>query len=138
MSSAPSVSWGLGEKEVCRVLIVEDDADFAKLLAVTLTSHAHEMQSTRNATEALTVASTYRPHVALIDIGLPGHDGHYVARELRKSGRNMLMIAVTGRSSHEDVERSRHAGCDHHLVKPVDIERMLNVLSDWRSRTAGW
>ena len=100
----------------------------ADLLALALQRQGHDVQTARNGTEALTVAATYRPHAVLIDIGLPGLDGHYVTKELRKSQSEVLIIAITGRSAPEDFQRSREAGCDHHLVKPLNIAEIVALL----------
>jgi two-component system CheB/CheR fusion protein len=119
---------------VCRVLIVEDNLDACKMLALVLKGQGHDVQTARNGTEALTVAADYLPHVVLIDIGLPGLDGHYVTRELRKRHRDVFIVATTGRNSPEDFQRSRDAGCDHHLVKPLNLAEVFNLLADWKSR----
>jgi two-component system CheB/CheR fusion protein len=113
-------------------LVVEDNLDSAKALAITLTRNEHEVETTRNGTEALVVAAQFQPHIVLIDIGLPGLDGFYVARQLRNSHRDLLIIAATGRSSPEDQRMSREAGCDYHLVKPLDFHVVNRILDDWR------
>jgi CheY-like chemotaxis protein len=81
--------------------------------------------------EALTVAGEFRPEVVLLDIGLPGMDGNEVARRLR--GRpefeEALIVALTGWGQEADVERSRAAGFDHHLVKPADPEAIIELLT---------
>jgi CheY-like chemotaxis protein len=118
----------------CRVLIVEDHVDSSRALALVLRGQGHDVQTARNGTEALTVAATYLPHVVLIDIGLPGLDGHYVTRQLRKTQRDVFVVAMTGRNSPEDFQRSRDAGCDHHLVKPLDLAEVLNLIADWKVR----
>src|SRR5215468_9492708 len=79
--------------DVCRLLIVDDDPDSVNLLAVALRDLGHTIETARNGTEALTVAALIEPHMVLIDIGLPGLDGLYVTRELRKSIDNILIIA---------------------------------------------
>jgi DNA-binding response OmpR family regulator len=121
-------------EDTCRVLIVEDNADATKILELALQNQGHDVQSVRNGTEALTIAAVYRPHVILIDIGLPGLDGLHVTRELRKVHGDILIIATTGRDAPEDFQRSRDAGCDHHLVKPLNIAEVVAYLKDWKSR----
>ena len=121
-------------QENCRILIVEDNTDAANALATALQRQLHDVQTTRNGTEALTVAASYRPHVVLIDIGLPGLDGLYVARQLRIANPDLLLIAATGRSTQVDFERSREAGCDHHLVKPLDFGVVGEMLNDWKAQ----
>jgi CheY-like chemotaxis protein len=69
------------------------------------------------------------PHVALIDIGMPGMDGYEVARRIRIPDlRNVALIAVSGYDQQEDIQKSREAGFDDHLVKPVDMETLNRVL----------
>jgi DNA-binding response OmpR family regulator len=127
----PSCSHDEG---VCRVLIVEDNTDSARILARALELQAHDVQTARNGTEALVVAASYLPHIVLIDLGLPGLDGLHVAKQLRKSEREMLIVAITGRSAPEDVERSLAAGCDYHLVKPIDLGEVNEILSQWKAQ----
>jgi CheY-like chemotaxis protein len=98
------------------------------MLTSALRGFGAKIETVRNGTEAITVAKTFKPQIALIDIGLPGLDGYYVARELRKMIRNILIVAVTGRNAPEDFKRSQEAGCDHHLVKPVNIEHLILLL----------
>ena len=120
---------------VCRTLIVEDNPDVATMLALAVRRAGHDVQTTRNGTEAIVVAASYKPHVMLVDIGLPGVDGLYVVREIRNTDSELLIIATTGRSSPEDMQRSRDAGCDHHLVKPIDLAQLTAILDDWKSRS---
>jgi CheY-like chemotaxis protein len=134
MTSVKSLPEAAASDDACRVLIVEDNITLARLLEMALVGYGHDVQIARNGTEALTVAATFRPNVALIDLGLPGLDGLYVTKELRKSHDDILIIATTGRDSPEDVERSRAAGCDHHLVKPVDLNQIVALLQKWKSK----
>src|SRR5215211_5260507 len=119
--------------DVCRVLIVEDNADASTMLAKAVQRQGFEFQIARNGTEALVVASVFRPHIAIIDIGLPGLDGFHVARELRKTGADLLIIAATGRDGAADVERSREAGFDHHMTKPLDLAFLVHILAEWKA-----
>jgi CheY-like chemotaxis protein len=107
----------------CRILIVEDHTDSAKVLALTLEQREHDVKTAHNGTEALAVAAHYRPHVAIIDVSLPGLDGYYVAREVRKAHPDMLLVTATGRSDPDDVERSRDAGCPLPSRKAVEVKR---------------
>lgn len=90
---------------------------------------------TRNGTEAIMVATRQRPHIALIDIGLPGVDGIYVARELRRLVPDSLLIAVTGREDSETVSQCLAAGFDHHYAKPVELEVIIGLLDEWKARS---
>ena len=120
--------------DTCRVLIVEDDADSARALAIFVQRAGHEVETTRNGTEALAVAASYKPHIVLVDIGLPGLDGLYVVRELRKTDRDLLIVATTGRSGPEEVRSGREACCDHHLLKPIDLTALAVILDQWKAR----
>jgi DNA-binding response OmpR family regulator len=121
------------DENVCRVLVVEDDTESAKFLARAMQSHAHDVQTARNGTEALVVANSFRPHAIFIDLGLPGLDGIHVATQLRKLDRQMLLVATTGRSAPEDRARSIAAGFDHHLVKPLHLDAILDLLVQWKA-----
>lgn len=136
MSQMNSQSWQpFAQNAGCRILIVEDSPDVANMLRVALARGGYDVETTHNGTEAIVVAASYKPHAMLVDIGLPGVDGLYVVREIRKTDREVLIIATTGRSTPEDVERSREAGCDHHLVKPIDLGALVALIDDRTSRT---
>ena len=85
--------------------------------------------------EALATAGTFQPEAVLLDIGFPGMDGYEVARRLREAeeGPRRLLVALTGYGRDEDRRRSREAGFDHHLAKPVDPEELLRLLSESRT-----
>jgi CheY-like chemotaxis protein len=122
------------EESVCRLLIVDDDQDTVRFLTLALQGLGHNIESARNGTEAITVAALFHPHIVIIDIGLPGLDGYYVTRELRKSTDELFIVAVTGRHAPDDFKRSQEAGCDHHLVKPIDLEHLISLLDRWKAR----
>jgi DNA-binding response OmpR family regulator len=131
MTASPELA--VSPSTCCRVLVVEDNMDAAQALALSLADHRHDVETTRNGTEALVVASRFRPHVVLIDVGLPGLDGLYVARQLRSAfASRLLIIATTGRSSPQDRQLSLDAGCDFHLVKPLDFQTVHGILDDWK------
>ena len=113
-----------------RTLIVDDNRDAADSLGMLLRTTGHEIRTAYDGLEALQVASEFRPEVVLLDIGLPKIDGHEVAQRLRREpwGRRMCLIAVTGWSDESDRARSRAAGFDHHLVKPLDTGHLARLL----------
>lgn len=111
-----------------RILIVEDSSDSAEILERALTLLGMRVEIARNGTEALTVAKGFKPDAVLLDIGLPGIDGIHVAKELKKQTDSPLIIAVTGRSAPDDILRSMDAGIDHHLVKPLVILSLVEIL----------
>lgn len=113
-----------------RVLVVEDNLDMANALATLLRLHGHDTAVAHDGQAALATARGFQPDVVLLDLGLPGMDGYEVARRLRAelAARPPLLVAMTGYGQEEDLRRSAAAGCDHHLVKPVqfaEIERLL-------------
>ncbi|QOY93291.1 PAS domain-containing protein [Massilia sp. UMI-21] len=118
-----------------RVLLVDDNADAAQMLATLLEAHGHAVSVEYDGTGGLARALRERPEVMLLDIGLPDMDGHELARRLRASPdtANALLIALTGYGQSEDRERARQAGFDHHLVKPADLSELLRILASVRA-----
>ena len=116
-----------------RVLVVDDSRDSAESLALLLELKGHEVRVALDGPAALEAARGFLPEIVLLDIGLPGMDGYEVARRLRAGrdgidGEGMLLVALTGYGQDEDRRRSREAGFDHHLVKPVDFDELARVL----------
>ena len=117
-----------------RVLVVDDNADAAQMLATLLEAHGHLVSVEYDGTSGLARALRERPEVMLLDIGLPDMDGHELARRLRSSPdtANAMLIALTGYGQSEDRERARQAGFDRHLVKPADLSELLRILAEVR------
>jgi CheY-like chemotaxis protein len=113
-----------------RILIVEDNPDTAFSLAKLLELSGHTVSVAHTGQEGLAAAFVSPPDVAILDIGLPGMDGHELARQLRTqlSGAPCLLIAATAYSRPEDVARSMDAGFDVHFVKPVPLVRFLELI----------
>lgn len=124
-----------GNTKVERILIVDDNADAAETLNVLLTSFGYTTLVAETGIEALGKVPDFRPDVILLDIGLPGIDGYEVARRLRASHmrRAVKIIAVTGWGSPADKEKSREAGIDVHLVKPIDSDDLRGALENGAS-----
>jgi signal transduction histidine kinase len=121
----PSAQRGNGK----RILIVDDNEDAAESIADLLRDLGNEIETAYDGPAALRIAKVFKPEVCLVDIGLPAMDGYELARRLRESqdlATGARLIAVTGYGQDADRERSRQAGFDSHLVKPVN----LDVLSD--------
>jgi CheY-like chemotaxis protein/two-component sensor histidine kinase len=112
-----------------RVLVADDNSDLAESVAMLLRFEGHEVRIALDGPSALELAEEFKPDAALLDIGLPGLNGYELARKLRSrsSGQKLLLIAVTGYGRFKDRERSKNAGFDCHLVKPVD-PHALSVL----------
>jgi len=120
-----------GGSTVERILIVDDNTDAAATLQVLLNSLGYDSRVASTGIEALDLAAELKPDVVLLDIGLPGIDGYEVARRLRDlvQHRPMRIVAVTGWGHEADRQRSREAGIDAHLVKPVDSADLADALS---------
>ena len=114
-----------------RILVVEDHADLRESFALLLQSQGHEVHTAADGPSALLVVPKLRPEVVLLDLGLPGMDGFTVARRLREAIREpMMLIAVSGYGEESDRRRAAEAGFDHHLLKPVDFDRLEALLAD--------
>jgi CheY-like chemotaxis protein len=112
------------------VLVVEDNEDMLEMLRLTLELEGNHVEATRDGGRAVDLALEGSVDVVVIDIGLPGIDGYEVARRIRASrGDEVYLIALTGYGRPDDFRRSREAGFDAHLVKPVGTEELARVVS---------
>jgi PAS domain S-box-containing protein len=123
---APGTQGGAAQ----RILIIDDNHDAADSMATLLRLWGHQTWSAHDGYAALALASEHAPQIVLLDIGLPGMDGYEVAHKLREldGTQRSVLVAVTGYGQAEDRLRSREAGFDHHLVKPVDIDALRRLL----------
>jgi CheY-like chemotaxis protein len=114
-----------------RVLIVDDNADALASLSMVVRALGSETFDARDGLEAVESAGNLRPDVILMDIGMPRLNGYDAARRIRQEpwGNEVLMVATTGWGKEEDRRRSKEAGFDLHLVKPIDISAVQEVLS---------
>jgi PAS domain S-box-containing protein len=114
-----------------RILIVEDSRDSRDMLRFLLEHAGHEVHEAADGPSGVEAILTVRPDIALVDVGLPGLDGFEVARRVRADarGREVRLVALTGYGLPEDHRRSREAGFDAHLVKPVDPARLVAVIA---------
>jgi two-component system CheB/CheR fusion protein len=116
-----------------RILVVDDNHDSAKSLAMLLKATGNETHTVYDGQAAVEAAATFRPEVVLLDIGLPKLNGYDAARRIREQpwGKGMLLVALTGWGQEEDRQKSKDAGFDCHLVKPVEypaLEKLLATL----------
>jgi len=119
-----------------RILVVDDNEDARMLLADILGALGHSVRDAGDATEALAVIREFSPEVAVLDIGLPGIDGYELAVELRKQVPGPVwLIAVSGYGAPADLARGQAAGFDRHLVKPVEIRRLIDTLAELTERS---
>ena len=113
-----------------RVLLVDDNVDAVESMEILLQAFGYEVATAFHPDVALTMIESFAPEAAVIDIGLPGMDGYQLAGEIRRrlDGRPMRLIAFTGYGGADDIARASRAGFDTHLVKPVEIDRLLAAL----------
>ena len=127
----PPVSEPAATVSGLRILVVDDNQDSAISMTLLLELHGHEVHVAHAGLTALKIANEKRPDVILLDIGMPGMNGYEVARQLRAQDAfaDTLLIAITGYGRASDIKQTESAGFDHHLVKPVDYERLQAVLA---------
>jgi len=113
-----------------RVLVVDDNEDSAETLALALQLEGCDVETAHGGQQALELAERFRPEMVLLDIGMPGMDGYEVARAIRAQpwGADMLLVAQTGWGQEEDRRRTRQAGFDAHMTKPLDHSRLMSLM----------
>ncbi len=112
-----------------RVVIVEDQEDNRRVLSSLLELEGIAVHAAANGAKGLALVEEHQPDAAIIDIGLPDIDGFEVARHIRESiGSRITLIALTGYGQPQDVEKAQAAGFDHHLVKPLQLDRLAELL----------
>jgi PAS domain S-box-containing protein len=119
-----------------RILVVDDSADTAETMGTLLEMAGHTIQLAHSGPAALEAAAASPPDVVILDIGLPGLDGFQVAQRLRENPamKDVTLIAASGYGQEEDLRRSREAGIDRHLVKPIDLRELQDLLAAVASR----
>ena len=113
-----------------QVLIVDDNAVNLKLIRVLLVKEGYETRTASDAEEALTVLETFKPRLILMDLQLPGMDGLQLTRQLKADPRtkDVLIVALTAYAMKGDEEKSRDAGCDGYITKPIETRSMPSKL----------
>ena len=114
-----------------RILVADDNRDAAEALSLQLQFAGHDVRTAHDGVEALEVAQTFEPDIALLDLGMPKMDGYETARQLRlrSNGRGLRLIALTGWGQQQDRDRTADAGFDAHLVKPVAEAQLFRALA---------
>jgi len=113
-----------------RVLVVDDSISTAQSMSALLQLEGHDARVAYDGPKALETAAAFHPEVVLLDIGMPGMNGYQVAKQLRQMPglEQTLLVAITGYGQEEDSRRSREAGFQHHLVKPVGLRAVEELL----------
>ncbi|MEA3156061.1 MAG: hypothetical protein QOK44_3650, partial [Betaproteobacteria bacterium] len=127
---APQLAGAAGRARN-RILVVDDNQDFATSLAMILRDMGHEVRVEHDGLAGLRAAESFQPSLAFLDIGMPGLDGYELARRLRAGGWNQwtMLVAVTGWGQDTDRTRAREAGFDYHIVKPLDPSQLPAILN---------
>jgi CheY-like chemotaxis protein len=115
-----------------RILVVDDNVDGAETIAMLLTLFGHTVKTVHSGPDALEAAHSFQPGVMFLDIGLPGMSGYEVAQQLRSdpSMNGLILVALTGWGSEEDRQQAHSVGFDHHLTKPVGMEKLQSLLCE--------
>lgn len=113
-----------------RILVVDDNLEGAEILSIMLEHFGNDVRITSRGEEAIDIAASFQPHVVFLDLDMPRMSGYDICRLLREKpgGGDMLIAALTGWEREEDRERTREAGFDLHLVKPVGPDAMREIL----------
>ena len=113
-----------------RILVVDDDEDFAGVVAEMAAFYGLKSKVVYSGGDALACLEEFRPDVVLLDLGMPGLDGCETARQIRVSprGQSIKLVALTGWGRPEDIQRTQAAGFDHHLVKPNGLAGLKQIL----------
>ena len=139
-TSHMSASEPVAVVEPRRILVADDNHDAAESLALQLQLTGHEVRTAHDGVEAVDVAQDFKPHIVLLDLGMPKMDGYETARtmRLRSWGKTATLIALTGWGQPQDRQRTTDAGFDAHLVKPVSESQLFQALaSAGRKRRKG-
>jgi signal transduction histidine kinase len=116
-----------------RILVVDDNADAAESLGMLLKLEGHDVRVAHDGSGALAAVDADPPDIVFLDVGMPGMNGYEVAQRLRQRPdvEPLLLVALTGWGQEEDRRRSKEAGFDHHVVKPVEPEVLQELLANW-------
>jgi PAS domain S-box-containing protein len=130
---------GVAKPAARRILIVDDNRDSADSLGMLLRMQGNEVYTAHDGLEAVGAAAAFQPDVVLLDIGLPKLNGYEAGRRIRdqEGGDGRLLVALTGWGQEEDRRRSKEAGFDHHLTKPVDFTVLQRLLAQANPRYSG-
>ncbi|HYO13193.1 MAG TPA: PAS domain S-box protein [Thermoanaerobaculia bacterium] len=134
-AGTPSEKWPDSAGSKSRILVVDDNRDSATSMAMMLQLLGNEVRTAQDGIEAVELAEQFRPQVVLMDIGMPRLNGYEATRRIRERpwGSDMAIIALTGWGQEVDRAKSKEAGCDGHLVKPVNLPDLEKLLTELQS-----
>jgi CheY-like chemotaxis protein len=114
-----------------RILVADDNRDAAETLSILLEVMGHEVRTVHDGQAAVEAADSFDPELVLLDIGMPGLNGYDTCRRIRAqaAGAGRTVVAVTGWGQPHDVQSAHEAGFDRHLVKPVDMDTLMELIS---------
>ena len=129
---SPAIPAQEAEVPKCRILVVDDNVDSAGSLALLLEMMGHDTRTAYDGEAGVQAASEFRPHVILMDLGMPILDGYEAARRIRGEpwGDAIFLVALSGWGADEDRLRTHDAGFDLHLLKPVDLKLLSNAMAE--------
>jgi len=121
-----------GQDAPTRILLVDDNVDYVTTMAALLESIGHDVRIAHDGFKALEIVREFSPKIAFLDIGMPGMSGYDLAQRLRQIPdiANIILVAITGWGQERDIQLSRDAGFNHHLVKPVSLEQLVKLIDE--------
>jgi CheY-like chemotaxis protein len=127
------------DKTSCRILVIEDNRDAARMMTLFLTGQGHSVEVAHTRREGLKAARGLKPDVILCDIGLPEFDGYKVVQQLRQEPdfHRVYLIEISGYGQEHDKERAWQAGFDAYLVKPIDLSEVERLLAKFCQENGG-
>lgn len=128
--AVPPPPLDISDSSVCRIVLADDNEDAVAALELLLKTWGHDVRTAADGAEAVDAVQAFGPKVVLLDLGMPRVDGYEAARRIRKqpNGRDMVLIALTGWGQPQDRLRTREAGFDAHLVKPVSDDELFRTI----------
>jgi signal transduction histidine kinase len=112
-----------------RVLVAEDIPDAAEMMRLVISGMGHEVQVAADGVQAVALAERFRPHIALLDIGMPRMDGYEAARRIRDGDPQVVLVALTGWGQEQDRQRAFDAGFNHHVTKPAEPDELASLIA---------
>jgi signal transduction histidine kinase len=113
----------------CRVLVAEDVPDAAEMMRLMISAMGHTVEVAADGVQAVTIAERFKPHIALLDIGMPRMDGYEAARRIRAANPHVVLVALTGWGQEQDQQRAYAAGFDHHVTKPAEPDVLDELIA---------